>query len=81
MIEVTAADSAPPADFNATMVVRARCPLLLPIKGNGDLVPVCAGTLLALNDAAFDESEWLGGAVLALVSIGAFELVRDGALN
>jgi hypothetical protein len=81
LIEVTATDADPPAELCMNIVMRALRPLLLPIRATGDLVPIMAGQLLELNDAAFEEGELLGGAVLALVSVGALELVRDGALN
>jgi hypothetical protein len=79
LIQVVATESAPQGDMN--ILLFARAPFLLPIRSDADPVPVCAGQSLALNTAAFAESELLSGAVMALISVGALQMIREGVVH
>jgi hypothetical protein len=79
MIEVIATDESPPSDMS--IVFRALAPFLLPLRSDRDPVPIYAGQMLALNQEALDESDALGGALVALISVGAVTLIRDAVVH
>jgi hypothetical protein len=81
MMEFNVVAGNAPLDSCLTIVLFARRPFLLPVKSDRDPVPVTAGQRLVLNPEAFGESDLMTGAICALVSIGALQLIRDGVLN
>jgi hypothetical protein len=80
MIQVTEASGPPPADEDLSLHFHALANCTLPIRP-GETIELLTGNCLALNDSALAESPLLHGAVLALVSCGALEPMRQGRLN
>lgn len=83
MIEVTTAPRTSPDAETGMLLLYCRAPFLLPPRIDKDPVPCRAGDMLTVNQAAMDESDALGGALVALISLGAVMLVRpyDVVLN